>query len=133
MLNFVPATEDIKAYGGDSVSIEIKAPALITDDMEWHAEVRSAKDSPVVDATFIITPPVVSGGPAYILLSSVDTARLSGTAPVVTRRTPEGVTRSIQLYEGVYDCQVRPVVGVDPVTTLVKGTITIELDVTRPV
>jgi hypothetical protein len=133
MLDFTPATEDIKAYGGDTATIEVRAPAVVTDGMVWDAEVRTAKDSPTIDATFLITIPATSGGPAYITLSSVDTARLAGTAPVVNKRGPDGVTRAIQTYSGVWDCQVSDPINPDPVRTLVKGTITVELDVTRPV
>lgn len=131
LLSAIPETHDIAAYAGDTYTLEIRAEAAVTDGKDWAAEVRTSKDSPVVDATFQITVPTVSGGPAYITLLAADTARLAGGAPVVQKRDVNGSVRAVQQYSGVFDCQVS-LAGSDPVRTLVKGTITVELDVTRP-
>lgn len=127
----VPMIVDIKAYGGDTLTITVTADASVTAGMHWDAEIRSTRDDETFDATFSIKEPVVAGDPATLTLSAVDSSRLVNTAPIVERRAPDGALRSIQQYVGVWDCQVSNN-HLDPVRTLVQGSITIELDVTRP-
>jgi hypothetical protein len=131
-LSAVPVQHDLKMYAGDTYTLEIRAPAEVTDGMEWHAQIRTTKDSPIIDATFSITVPEVSGGPAYITLLSADSARLASGAPLVTRRSVDGIVRTVQEYSGVFDCHVRHPTLPDPVRSLVQGAVSIELNVTRP-
>ena len=83
-----------------------------------------------MDAEFVVTPPVADGDPAYLVLSAAETARLVGTG-TTTRVVRAGVALMLAQYAGVWDVQVSGVGGVDPVTTLAKGALTIEIDVTR--
>lgn len=125
-----PDSVDIIHYAGDTLTIQITAPGSITDGKTWLAQVKASRDSDVVDAEFVITPPQTSGGPALLVLETEETARLIGNAAVV--RVRDGATaRTVRRYVGEWDCQVS-VNGDDPVTTLVQGTLTIEQDVTRP-
>jgi len=64
------------------------------------------------------------------VLSAAETARLvgSGTTQRVVRA---GVALMMAQYAGVWDVQVSGPGGADPVTTLAKGGLTIETDVTR--
>lgn len=126
----VPTVVDIVTYAGDTFDLEIRAAAEVTDGKQWNAEIRADRDAAPVDATFAITVPTESGGPAYLRLTAADSARLARGAPVVQKRMPDGSTRAVQQYSGVYDCEVS-LAGSDPVRTLVQGTIKIELDVTR--
>jgi hypothetical protein len=128
----IPTIVDITHYGGDTFTLEVKAAPEVTDGQVWNADIKLARDSDVVDASFSILPPPLGGGSAYLTLSSVDSARLVGTAPIITRRSPSGLLLSIQKYVGVWDCQVSHPTNPDPVRTLVHGTFSIEIDVTRP-
>lgn len=126
----VPTVVDIVTYAGDTFDLEVRAAAEVTDGKQWSAEIRADRASAPVDATFVITEPTEPGGSAYLRLTAADSARLARGAPVVQKRMPDGSTRAVQQYSGVYDCEVS-LAGSDPVRTLVQGTIKIELDVTR--
>lgn len=125
-----PQKVDILHYGGDTLTIRIQAPSSLTDGMTWKADVKAARGSDVVDASFVVTPPVSSGGPAFLTLPAAVTAALVADAPIVTKRLEDRSTRSVQQYVGEWDCQISAD-GADPVTSLAQGTLTIELDVTR--
>lgn len=115
-LKVTPQRVDVAGYAGDTLTIQVTVPAGAFDGLEWHAEVRTNRDpSAPVDATFTITEPAVPGDPAYLTLSSQDTARLAQTGA----------------YSGQWDVQVSGPGGVDPVTTLAQGTLTLPLDVTQ--
>jgi hypothetical protein len=127
-----PQEVDIAAYGGDTLTIQITAPTSLVTGMDWNAQVRKDRNpSTPIDASFLITPPVGSG-PAAVVLSSVDTARLAGTGTIRRSTNPQtGATQQIQTYTGVWDCQISDPTNPDPVITLVQGTITLDADVTR--
>jgi len=131
-ISTIPTIVDITHYGGDTFTLEVKAAPEVTEGQSWNADIKLARDSDIVDASFSIIPPPAGGGSAYLTLSSVDSARLVANAAVVTRRSPSGVQLSIKKYTGVWDCQVSHPVDPDPVRTLVQGTFSIEVDVTRP-
>lgn len=126
-----PGVVDLLTYGGDTFTLTITAPEEITDGMVWAAQIRTTQGSDTVDAEFTITPPAVSGGPAFLTLDSETTSALVVGAPVIVRRVGRAVL-SVAQYVGVWDCQVSAD-GDDPVRTLVQGTLTVELDVTRVV
>lgn len=126
-----PEVVNITHYAGDTLTISVTAPASVVEGQVWSAQVRPSRDPTApLDATFTITPPTVADGPAFLVLSSVDCARLAGTG-VVVQRTWKGTTYAVQTYTGEWDCQVAAPGGPDPVRTLVQGTLTIEADVTR--
>lgn len=130
-LNTIPEIADIAHYGGDTLNVEVRAPAELTDGMNWAAQVRTTRESDLIDATFVIQPPVIPGGAAHLMLSSVDVSRLIGTAPVVMKRLPTGLMVEVKRYTGEWDCQVYHPTNPDPVKTLAQGKLTIEIDVTR--
>jgi len=124
-----PDTVDIFHYAGDTLTIKVEAPAGLTDGKTWLAQVKTSRASPTVDALFTITAPTSSGGPAYLMLPAAVTAQLAGTGATV-RKMQAGTMAVVQSYVGEWDVQVS-VNGLDPVTTLCQGALTIELDVTR--
>lgn len=132
-----PQKVDVIHYAGDTLNIRILADASVTDGMTWNADLKQAKDSPTVDASFTILPPDVSGGPAYLQLDSATTRALAMGQPVTminptSAEARAGVApRAVQQYSGIWDCQVSDN-GSDPVRTLVQGTLIIEMDVTQP-
>lgn len=130
-LDTTPQIVDIKHYGGDTLTVKVTAPAEVTDGMTWAAQIKAARDAPTPDAEFDIAAPAASGDPAFLTLTAADSAALVAGTPVVTKRGSNGITRSVQQYVGVWDCQVSAA-GLDPVRTLVQGSITLEMDVTRP-
>lgn len=131
-LSSVPQSVDLSAYGGDTFSFSITAPSALVDGMEWLAQIRSANDSTLIDAVFDIIPPTVPDGPAFLTLPSSETRRLvEGSGLQVVRKLGVAQPMMVQQYKGVWDCQVSGVGGIDPVVTLVVGTITIDLDVSR--
>ena len=128
-IDTTPQWVDIKHLVGDTLTIEVTAPASITDGKVWEAQIRSTRDAAVVDASFTITPPAVSGGPAYLELSAATTRALASLGTFL--REMKGTRAvSIQRYTGEFDVQLS-VAGSDPVTTLVQGSLTLDLDVTR--
>jgi hypothetical protein len=132
-ISTIPTIVDITHYGGDTFTLEVIAAPEVTDGQVWNADIKLARDSDVIDASFSIVAPPVGGGSAYLTLSSVDSARLVGEAAIITRRAPSGALLSIKKYVGVWDCQVSHPTNPDPVRTLVQGSFSIEVDVTRPV
>lgn len=124
-----PDPVDLLLYGGDTFTLTVTAPALLTDGASWSAQIRGSRDAATVDAVFLITVPEYSGGPAYLTLDAETTTTLVNGGAIIRRRVGREV-RAIQQYLGEWDCQVSAD-GDDPVRTLVQGTITIELDVTR--
>jgi hypothetical protein len=130
VLDVRPDSIDVLGYAGDTLTLAVVAPASLVDGKTWKAEIRSAESSSVVDASFAITPPTVADGPAYLVLDSETTRLLAGTGVLRRIRSRDGTTYEVIRYKGVFDCQVS-VNGSDPVRTLVKGTLSIDQDVTR--
>jgi hypothetical protein len=112
-LVLLPGTLNIQALGGDTISFEVHLEAGFADGADWAAQIRVSRNAPV-DATFSITPPAEPGAPAQLTLLAVDSERLTAE----------------KNYRGVWDCQLS-YGGSDPVTTLVRGTLILEADVTR--
>lgn len=129
-LDVRPESVDILGYAGDTLTITVVAPASLVNAKAWTAEIRSAIDATTVDAEFVITPPTVADGPAYLVLDAATTRLLASSGVLRKIRTREGTTVEVLRYKGVWDCQVSAA-GLDPVRTLVKGTISIDQDVTR--
>jgi hypothetical protein len=130
-LSTVPQVVNLTGYGGDTLTVKIVVPAGVADGAQWDAQVRASRTSEVITSTFTVIEPATPGDPGWITLPSEETARLTGTAPVVQVRGLDGSLRAVQKFVGVWDCQVSNA-GDDPVRTLVQGTITFETDVTRP-
>jgi hypothetical protein len=129
-LDFTPDIVPLKGLAGDTLSFTVKVPTAFIAGREWSAQVRSVPGSPGVDATFNITPPTVTDGHATLTLSSADTARLATLGG--TQAVRIGGSGKAVVYTGVWDCQLAPAGGGDPTTTLVRGPISIDGDVTRP-
>jgi len=125
-----PKVQDVNHYGGDTLTIKVTAPAELVDGKTWNAQVKADRTTDVVAATFDIIPPEVPGGPAYLVLPGAICASLIAGTPAAAVRNPDGTTRMVSIYKGVYDCQVS-LAGLDPIRTLVQGSLTIDPDVTR--
>jgi len=124
-LSTVPMVVDVHHYGGDTLNILVVVPAAVIAGRDWDAEVRANREAVDVDATF----DVIVGNTAdewYLQLPGSVVSDLLATKSVVVRVDGKPVTR----YVGVYDAQVSAA-GLDPIQTLVQGTLTIDLDVTR--
>lgn len=120
-----PQEVDISLYAGDTFTLAITAPPELTDGKDWLAQVRLTNDAATVDATWLVQEPDGLGGPGYITLTSDMTRDLANMGVM---RTKAG--RSFLRYSGVWDCQLS-LAGTDPVTTLGRGTIEVDLDVSR--
>lgn len=136
-LSTLPQIANVKHYAGDTLTIKVTAPAALTDGKTWKAVIKNAVSDTEIDASFQITPPAVSGGPAYLTLRAADSKALVTGQPVVMK-VPESTRLSqmasatpmaVQQYTGVWDCQIS-LAGSDPVRTLCKGTFLVEMDVT---
>lgn len=112
-LSTLPQEINIDAYGGDTLTIHVKASAETIAGRVFSAQVRSKTTSNKIDAQFIVT---LTPEGADVMLSSLDARRLSARG----------------LYEGFWDVQLAPPAGVDPVTTLGYGELRLHPDVTRP-
>lgn len=131
VLDARPQTIECATYAGDTFTLAIIAPAELVEGRVWLAQLRAAPDATAIDATWDVTPPVTPGGPAYITLPSAVTTALAQSAPI-TRSSRAAAAPNVQRYQGVWDVQVSgPPAGADPVKTLVRGTLTIDLDVSR--
>ena len=130
-LDFTPKVVNLKCHAGDTASFRVFASTAFVAGRVWTAQVRSASGSALVDATLQVVPPTVTDGPAYLTLTSADSARLAamGNGVQVMRLTGGG--EAPVLYSGVWDCQVAPVGGGDPTNTVAHGSVTISGDVTR--
>lgn len=124
-LSTVPMVVDVHHYGGDTLNILVVVPAAVVAGRDWDAEVRANREADTVDATFTI----IDGNTAdetYLQLPGAIVSELLATKATSVRVDGKPVTR----YVGVYDAQVSAA-GLDPIQTLVQGTLTIDLDVTR--
>lgn len=111
-LNTLPEIINIDHYGGNTLTLHIKADAATIAGRSFSAQVRSRATASKIDAAFSV---LVTAEGADIILSSADAAQL----------TLRG------LYEGVWDVQLEPPTGVDPITTLACGEFRVHPDVTR--
>lgn len=107
-----PTEVNIKHYGGDTLTIHVKVAAEIVAGRSWTAQVRTARTSQTVAATFTCTEDAEG---ANVVLSAVDCRRLSERGE----------------FKGFWDVQLSAAGGLDPVSTLAQGEITIVPDVTR--
>jgi len=129
-----PQIMNVSHYAGDTLTIKVTAPVEVTTGMVWNAQVRADReDATPIDASFVITPPSPGTDPAaYLVLTSADCRRLAGTGTVVRARSRRtGQMAAVQRYAGEWDCQISHATNPDPVITLVQGTLTLDLDVTR--
>jgi len=141
-----PQVCDITWYGGDTLPLEVRFPPGYVAGRVWTAQVRGVATSATVDATFQITLGATADDPITLLLPADVTRDLVTSAALLTRGQ-EAVRRGragapplaealaagdpLASYSGVWDCQLAPPAGGDPTTTVVRGKLTITLDVTR--
>lgn len=111
-LSTMPQEVNVQHYGGDTLIIHIKIDTTLIAGRVFTAQVRSKAVVSKIDASFSVT---VTATGADITLASVDCQRLSARG----------------LYEGVWDVQLAPAGGGDPVTTLAYGGLLLNPDVTR--
>jgi hypothetical protein len=114
-LNTLPQVVDVDHYGGDTLTIHVKASDEIIAGREFTAQVRKTKNATRPDATFLVY--LRAGFGCDIVLASADCQEL-------TRRGD---------YEGFWDVQLSMPGGLDPVTTLAHGEMRLHSDVTRAV
>lgn len=124
-LSTVPMVVDVHHYGGDTLSLLVEIPAAVVAGRDWDAQVKSSREALTTDAVFDIIP----GGTADEWIMQINGATITeliDTKGVLVRVDGKQITR----YVGVYDAQIS-VGGLDPIQTVVQGTLTIDLDVTR--
>lgn len=131
VLESIPDVVDIHHYAGDTLTIKITAPEALVGGREWSGQIRDVRTDSDVGAEFQITEPTVAGGPAYVTLLSADSRRLVESGVLIRVARGPGQFAMILRYSGQWDVQVAGAGGVDPVTTLVQGSIVLDLDVTR--
>lgn len=106
-----PTEVNIDHYGGDTLTIRVNIDAAVVAGRVWNAQVRTARTSQAIAATFSI---IEDGTGADVTLSSDDCKALSSRGR----------------FTGVWDVQLSAA-GADPVTTLAQGDLVIHPDVTR--
>lgn len=130
-IDSTPDVHDITHYAGDTLTLAITVPAGFADGYTWKAVLKANRETGTpVDATFDIVLPVVPGDPGFVTLTAAECTRLArmGTVQKSKRR---GVHSQVMAYNGEYDIQLSPPLpALDPVTTIVQGGLTLELDVT---
>lgn len=114
-----PQSVAIKHYAGDTLTLNITT-AYDYSAATWSGQIRLNHVDATADATFTIVPD--SSG-AVATLSATVTAQLNALGTDVTE---DGQT--FKRYSGIFDIQIAegPLV-----TTLLRGTIDIDSDVTR--
>jgi hypothetical protein len=143
-IDLTPQVLDITAYGGDTLSLLVSFPPGYVAGRIWSAQIRSVKTDLNTDAVFQVNLGATANDPVTLVLSSAATRALvteaaeaqmmaATTRSAPTRRAvaPFAVGDPITTYSGSWDCQLAPVGGGDPTTTVVRGSIKIVLDVTR--
>ena len=114
-----PQSIDIKHYAGDTLVLNITTDSdysLAT----WTGQIRLNHADATPDATFTIVPDAAG---AIATLSATDTAALNLLGVEVTE-----LGQTFKRYTGVFDIQV---VEGTVVSTLVRGTISVDSDVTK--
>lgn len=130
MLDLRPQVVDVYGYAGDTLEIAISVPTNYINGRTFNAQVRPAVGSTELSATFEVTEPVEPNGPAFIRLpSSITRELVQGPAAKRVRLRETGVTFEVVRFSGVWDCQLS-LGGLDPVRTVSKGSLYIDMDVT---
>src|SRR6188768_2612741 len=107
ILNTRPEEVDVEAYAGDTTTIKIVAPTALVGGMVWHAGIKARRSSSKNDASFVVTPPEVAGGPAYITLTSEDSLALMGIANARAQEANAPSQHSVvNEYIGYWNCQI---------------------------
>lgn len=125
VLDVRPEVVDVFGYGGDTLTLEVEAADALVSGKTWSAQVRTATDATMIMASFDVTPPSEPDGPAFLELDSETTRALANAGKVVTEKG-----RKVKRWSGVWDVQVS-LNGDDPVRTLARGALNVDLDVTR--
>lgn len=110
-----PKIVNLAGYAGNPITLAVRTPTDMVG-LTWAAQVRSAPSASPSDAVFTIIPSTGSG-PTYLVLSEDDTRALVDRVYATER------------YQGVWDVQITYPDGFS--LTLAKGSIIIDLDVTR--
>lgn len=137
-----PQVCDITWYGGDTLPVEVRFPPGYVAGRLWSAQVRSTAPAAAVDATFQVQLGATEDDPILLLLPASVTRALVTSQIFQARRQelarsaramgePLTAGDPLTTYNGVWDCQLAPAGGGDPTTTVVRGKLTITLDVTR--
>jgi hypothetical protein len=117
LLDLSPACVNVRLYGGDanSFAVEITDDGTLVDITDWdfQAQARKAANDPAAAATATCT--VVDGPAGKVEVAWGDLRSLLGTDVS---------------WSGVWDLQVAPDGAALP-RTLLAGTLTVSLDVTR--
>ena len=129
-LDVRPKIVDVFGYAGDTLTVGVIAPESLVAGKQWDAQVRLTPNDTEVQATFEIVPPVSPGGIATVTLPSEVTRALAQAGTTVMKKKIGTRSINVQVFEGVWDCQVSNA-GDDPIRTLVRGAVMIELDITR--
>ena len=120
-ISLLPATQDLKLYGGDGVQLQLIVsngagqPINLTGTLK--AEIRESRVNPAIKATFTTDITDAANGVALVSLTGAQTASLHGSP------------NPIEKFSGVWDLQWTPQ-GSEPVTIL-QGAVESNLDVTR--
>jgi hypothetical protein len=107
-----PQVINIDHYAGDTLTLHVKVDSAVVAGRTWKAQVRSRPESQRVDAEFYIYENATG---ADVVLESPDCEKLAKRGK----------------YTGYWDVQLAEANGLDPVTTLAYGKITVHTDVTR--
>jgi hypothetical protein len=130
ILDLRPQVVDVNGYAGDTLEIAVVVPTTYINGRTFSAQVRPVVGSDVLSATFEITEPVEPNGPAFLRLPSAVTRALVETGGARVRTRELGITTNIMRFSGVWDCQLS-LNGGDPVRTVAKGALYIDMDVTE--
>lgn len=109
-----PGELDLEHYSGDTLSLRVNVDAAVVAGREFLAQIRNQATSQKIAASFSITPDA-TGADVILLGEASEELTVRGE------------------YEGVYDIQLAMPGGLDPVTTILKGKITLIPDVSREV
>lgn len=112
-----PTRVDIRAYAGDTLTLRVTFPAGFTAGREWNAQVRASRIDPQVLATFTVTAGATADDPVTLILPAAIASQLC----------------TGQSWQGVWDAQLAPAGGGDPVQTVAHGDLRLLKDVTREV
>lgn len=130
-----PDTVNLYGYAGDTLSFRIIVAGNLSKGQQWLAQIRQDRTQGQETAVFDVEE--VSDG-AVLTLTAEETARLAGTGALlvdqqVADANPQAYTdgaRRMMRFSGQWDVQISNS-GSDPVITLVQGSITLDLDVSR--
>jgi hypothetical protein len=125
-IDTLPASVDLKAYGGDALSFRVNVTGADYSTASWTGQVRLDHDS-TVDATFTITPDATG---ANVVLPAAQTELLLTAGIPETPAYGAPKTSLVRKYYGVWDIQVN---NGGAVKTLVQGLIEVYADVTKVV